>query len=188
MAKSPEEVQAAMIAGLKDKTGKSIDEWIGIVKACNLRKHGEIVAFLKSEHGLGHGYANLVVHSASDAAASGAADGEDLVAGQYAGAKAALRPLYEQIVTTVRQFGRDVDVSPKKSYVSLRRSKQFAVLQPSTATRRDEGINLKGVEPAGRLEASGSFSATVSHRVRLAQPSQIDAELMAWLRSACEKA
>ncbi len=81
-----------------------------------------------------------------------------------------------------------VEVSPKKAYVSLRRHKQFAILQPSTATRLDVGINLKDVEPSGRLEASGSFNAMLSHRVRLSGLEDLDADLTAWLHKAYREA
>ena len=93
-----------------------------------------------------------------------ATDSDALVDAQYAGAKAALRPIYDALLAVVRKFGKDVEVSPKKAYVGLRRNKQFAIIQPSTATRVDVGINLKGIKPAGRLEASGSFNAMVSHQ------------------------
>ena len=88
----------------------------------------------------------------------------------------------------MKSFGSDVEFAPKKAYVSLRRSKQFGLIQPSTATRIDVGLVLKGVAPAGRLEASGSFNAMVTHRVRLAGPGEVDAELIAWLRQAYEGA
>ena len=79
-----------------------------------------------------------------------------------------------------------VEISPKKAYVSLRRNKQFAIVQPSTATRVDLGINLKNIEATGRLELSGSFNAMVSHRVRLSKPGDVDAQVLAWLKAAYE--
>ena len=79
-------------------------------------------------------------------------------------------------------------MSPKKAYVSLRRSKQFAIVQPSTATRVDLGLNLKGNDATDRLEASGSFNAMVSHRVRLGSKKDVDAELKGWLKEAFERA
>jgi len=72
--------------------------------------------------------------------------------------------------------------------VSLRRSKQFGLIQPSTATRVDVGLNLKGVGAKGRLEASGSFNSMCTHRVRLENAKQVDAELPGWLRKACDNA
>lgn len=176
---------ASMIANLKTKTGKSLEEWVTITRAAKLEKHGERVAFLKAKHGLGHGYANLVAHSLAGGLAPAA--GDDPVAAQYAGAKASLRPAYDAIVAAVKQFGADVEIAPKKANVSLRRNKQFALVQPSTATRLDVGLNLKGVKPAGRLEASGSFSAMVSHRVRLEGGKGVDKELLGWLRQAYDR-
>jgi predicted transport protein len=183
----PEEQLAAMLANLPEKTGKSLEEWLKVVKATGLAKHGEIVKHLKSEHGVTHGYANQIANQAlANTAVS--ADAGDLVEEQYAGAKAALRPIYETLMAELKGFGNDVDVAPKKAYVSVRRKKQFAIVQPSTATRVDLGINLKGVPPQGRLEASGSFNAMVSHRVKLASKQEVDAEVKGWLKRAYDEA
>ncbi len=187
MAKSPEEMLASMIQNLKEKTGKSMDDWVKIAKASKAAKHGEIVKFLKEKHGIGHGYANLIAQTFLQAGQP-AAGGDELTDAQYAGAKAALRPTYEALIAAIRKFGADVEVSPKKTYVSLRRSKQFALIQPSTATRLDVGINLKGEKPTARLVASGSFNAMVSHRVRVSALADVNAELIGWLRQAYDAA
>lgn len=187
MAKSPEAMTASMIANLKEKTGRDMDFWVAICKGSKLTKHGELVQYLKTEHRITHGYANLIVHTALNSAAAAMPE-EDLVEAQYSGAKAGLRSLYEALLALVKQFGTDVEVAPKKAYVSLRRGKQFAIVQPSTATRLDVGINLKGTPATPRLEASGSFNSMVSHRVRLASVDDVDDELARWLRAAYEAA
>jgi len=184
MAKSPEEMLESMVANLKEKTGKALPQWLKITKASKLAKHGELVKFLKSEHGVTHGYANLIAQRTLAGADGSAPAGDDLVEQQYAGAKADLRPIYDALIAGVKKFGKDVEVAPKKAYVSVRRNKQFAIIQPSTKTRVDVGINLKGIKPTGRLEASGSFNAMVSHRVKLSERKDVDAELLAWLRDA----
>ncbi len=181
---TPEEMTASMIANLPEKTGKSLEQWLAIVGRSGLGKHGEIVKLLKGDHGMGHGFANLVAHKALQSDAGSAADAGDLVTEQYSGKKAGLRPIHDALLAAVRTFGADVEVAPKKAYVSLRRSKQFALIQPSTATRLDLGINLKGVPAAGRLEASGSFNSMVSHRVRLENVADVDQEVIGWLRQA----
>ena len=189
MAQSPEAALHSMIDNLATKTGKSLSEWVGVVRKSGLSKHGEIVAKLKKDHGIGHGYANLIAHQAKGSdAVSVAKGGVDLVAEQYAGPKAALRPIYDLLVKKIEAFGADVGLAPKKAYVSLRRSKQFGLIQPSTATRVDVGMNLKGVAPRGRLEPSGSFNSMCSHRVRLESVNQVDAELLGWLRQAYDHA
>lgn len=184
---TPEEMLASMEANLPEKTGKTLREWLKLVKASGAAKHGEIVKLLKSEHGMTHGYANLVAHRAL-ASSADMADGDDLVAAQYAGKKADLRPLYDRIAKSVSGFGGDAELAPKKTYVSLRRKKQFGLVQPSTATRLDVGLNLGDTPPSGRLEASGSFNAMVSHRVRVEKAADIDAELIGWLKAAYERA
>jgi hypothetical protein len=184
MAKSPEEIKAAMIAGLREKTGKSLEEWLKILRASKLAKHKEFMSLLKEKHGLTHGFANMIALQALQSDSHTAGDVDALVDAQYAGAKAGLRPIYDSLLAAVRKFGADVEASPKKAYVSLRRSKQFAIIQPSTATRIDVGINLKGTAPCGRLEASGSFNAMVSHRVRVSSANEVDKELLGWLRKA----
>lgn len=185
MAQSPEEMEATMARKLEEKTGRSLQQWVTVARATREDKHGKIVAHLKGEHGLTHGYANLVAHKALQRGAPPAED--DLVAAQYAG-KEALRPVYEAILDRVRGFGDDVEVAPKKTYVSLRRAKQFAIVQPATRTRIDLGIQLKDAAPASPRLEPGGFSGMVSHRVRVASRAEVDDELAGWLRQAYERA
>lgn len=184
MPQSPDEMAASMISNMKEKTGKTLDQWLKISRKSGLAKHGEIVKHLKGEHGLGHGYASLVAHKTLGSDAGSAASTDDLIEGQYAGPKADLLPIYEKLISAVKKFGSDVEIAPKKAYVSLRRSKQFGLIQPTTKTRVDVGINLKGREPEGRLEKSGSFNQMVTHRVRLEDVGQVDKELIGWLKDA----
>ncbi|MBU1311392.1 MAG: DUF4287 domain-containing protein [Gammaproteobacteria bacterium] len=169
---------------LEQSSGKSQAQWLELAGKQNFAKHSELVNWLKSEFGIGHGNANLIAHRAKQAAAGGEPAAEDLLAAQYGGAKAALKPLYDQLISYVQSLGPDIELSPKKAYVSLRRNKQFALLQPSTATRLDLGLNLKDVEPAGKLEASGSFNAMCSHRIRLSTAADIDDSVKHWLAEA----
>jgi hypothetical protein len=185
MVKTPEEMAASMIANLEEKTGKDLAGWLEITRASGLDKHGQIVKLLKSEHGMTHGYGNLVAHETLKAGSESPSE-TDLVDNQYSGAKADLRPIYDSLIAEISKFGADLEVAPKKAYVSLRRNKQFGIIQPSTKTRVDVGIHLKGTEPTGRLEPSGSFNAMVSHRVRLGSPDDVDSELVTWLKKAFE--
>jgi len=188
MAKSPAEAKAAMIAGLKEKTGKTLEAWLNLLKTSGLAKHKEMMTLLKTTHGITHGYANMIALQALGSDSHTATDDSALVDGQYAGKKAALRPVYEAILAAVKKLGKDVEVAPKKAYVSLRRDKQFAILQPSTATRLDVGLVLPGAEPTDRLETAGSFNAMVTHRVRVESADQVDKELLGWLRQAYSQA
>lgn len=169
---------------LEQSSGKSQAEWLELATIQNFSKHSELVNWLKSEFGLGHGNANLIAHRAKQAAAGGEPSAEELVSAQYSGAKAALKPLYDELISYIQNLGDDIELSPKKAYVSLRRNKQFALIQPSTASRLDLGLNLKGVEPTGKLEASGSFNAMCSHRIRLSTVADIDDSVKHYLAEA----
>jgi predicted transport protein len=92
------------------------------------------------------------------------------------------------LVEKLKKLGSDVEFVPKKAYVSVKRKKQFAIIQPSTKTRLDLGINIKGKEPQGKLEASGSYNAMVSHRVRLQSVEEVNDEVLQWLKEAYEAA
>ena len=183
MPKSPDELANTMIANFKEKTGKPLDQWIAIARKSGATKHGEIMKLLKGDHGMTHGFANLVALKTLKSDAASIGDAADLVAAQYAGDKAALKPIYDALIAVANSCGA-IEVAPKKAYVSLRRNKQFAIIQPSTKTRVDLGLNLKDEPAKGRLEKSGSFNAMVSHRVRIEKASEVDQEVKAWMKKA----
>jgi len=184
--KNIDKAEQTMIENLEKNYGKSLNEWINIVIVSGLKKHGEIVKYLKSEHEFTHGYAGLVAHKVlrSDAASGG---GDDKLINEQYKNKAELKKIYDIIIKEISQFGPELEISPKKAYVSLRVKRQFALIQPSTKSRLDIGINLKGTETTERLESSGSWNIMCSHRVRLTNESEVDSELIGWLRSAFEK-
>lgn len=175
-----------MLENLKINTGKSLDEWIQIVKSTKLQKHGEILKFLKGDHGFTHGFANLVAHKTlkSDAGSQG---DEDLLKNQYKG-KEHFKGLYDQLVAEISHFGSDTEFLPKKAYTSVKRKKQFAMLIPATKTRFDIGINLKGFEPKGILETDTKTNGMCSHRICLSSETDLTPEVYAWLKKAYELA
>lgn len=170
-----------MAANLEQKTGRSLDEWVALVRAQDLDKHGQMISYLKTEHGMTHGYANLVATQVR----SQPGNDVDLVAAQYAGPKAALRPIYEAVLAETASLGPDVEVAPKKTYVSLRRHKQFALVKPATRSQVEIGFNLAGEPGSDRLRPT---SGMCSHTLRLGSEEEIDAELRGWLRAAYERA
>lgn len=178
----------SMVKNLEGKTGKSIDQWVRIARDTGASKHGELVKSLKSKHGLTHGYANLVATRALQAAEGPRGGNDEIIASQYKDDKAGLRPIYDAVIAAVSTFGDDLEITPKKGYVSLTRDKQFAIIQPSTRTRVDIGLSLEAAKPKGRLEASGTFNAMVSHRVRLESVRDVDEDLIRWLRMAYDAA
>lgn len=177
----------AIDAGLVSKTGRSVDEWLAIARATGIERHKPLVDHLKAREGLTHGYANSVALRVFGSDPS-ATDDAAVTEAMFAGAKAALLPIHERLVGLMQAFGGDIELVAKKGYFSARRSKQFAILQPSTKDRYDLGLKLRDVEPSGRLEAAASFNAMVSHRVRLHAVAEVDADVSVWLRRAYDQA
>jgi predicted transport protein len=175
-----------MIANLNEKTGKSLEEWIDIVRGEKFDKHGQIVKYLKEVRGFTHGFANLVAHKAKESDAGSVENKADLIASQYKG-KEHFKPIYDKLIKTIQSFGSDIEIAPKKAYVSLRRKKQFAILNPATKTRFEIGINLKGQTPQGQLEAEKP-NAMCSHKINLSSIDDVDDEILEWIKAAYEKA
>ena len=178
---SPEEQAATMIRNMPEKTGKPLEDWIKIVHASGLEKHGQIVKLLKSDHGVTHGFANLIAAKSRE---TGETTPVDLVAAQYTG-KEVLRPIHDALIDFAKSLGSDVEIAPKKASVSLRRKKQFALITPATKSRIDLGLALKGEDASGRLE---TYNAMCSHRVRLESASDIDDDVKGWITEAYSRA
>ncbi len=179
--------ETTMVENLHKNTGKTLEQWIAIVRRENFEKHGEIIKFLKTEHAFTYGFANLVAHKARSSDAGSVEDKNELIAKQYQG-KEHFEALYEKLIAEIRQFGKDVEIAPKKAYVSLRRKKQFAILQPATKTRFEIGLNLKGQEPTSKLEAITKANSMCSHKINLSNVNDIDEEVIAWLQTAYDNA
>lgn len=176
----------AQIRNIEQQYGKPMSEWIAIVKESGLTKHTDIVAMLKSQYGISHGSAHRVALKAREAGMDKAAQasGRDPIEEMYSGKKAGLKPLHDALMTVITSFGTDIEQAPKKGYVSLRRKKQFAMIQPTTATRLDIGLILKGVPPTERLEDASGFNALFTHRVRVNTISDVDEQVITWLKQA----
>lgn len=175
-----------MIENLNKNTGKTLEQWIEIVNAQNLNRHGEIMKFLKGSQGLSHGFANLIALKAKGTDAGSAENPDDLITKQYRG-KEHLKPIYDKLISEILTFGNDIEIAPKNTYVSLRRKKQFALLNPATKTRFEIGINLKGQEAKGML-VEEKPNSMCSHKINLAKIEEIDEEVFRWIKLAYDRA
>lgn len=193
--------QAATITQLKNiqaKTGQRIAALHAAVAASGATKHGERRAWLMEHFKLGYGDANAVANffdktlpdlgdgpasKASTAVTAAAGDPLDTI---YSGPKAALRPLHLAVMAVVRGFG-PFEEAPKKTYISLRRQKQFAMVGPATKDSVEIGLNCKDLAPHARLKVQppGSMCQATT---RITQASEIDAALKGWLKRAYDAA
>lgn len=182
----PQAALATQLRNIEARTGKTRDELYRLIADSGLAKLGEQRSMLMQTLGLGYGDANTLAQMAKQAAVPAAPAGADPLDAIYTGAKAALRPLHEQLVARISGFGA-YETAPKKTYVSLRRKKQFAMLGPATKDQIELGINAKGLPTSPRLKVLPP-GGMCGYSVRLSRGDEIDAELLGWVRAAFEAA
>ena len=188
MPKSPKEMGEAIARNLPAKTGRTFEEWIDLTREKGPASRKERIAWLKSEHGIGTVTANFIAADAEGRSmAEEYADENALLDGMYAGERAALRPLYDELAKTARKLGPDVELTVCKTYVGIRRGRQFGMIRPTTRTRVDLGLVLPGAKAAGRLQNAGSIgNDRMTHRIEIASRKDIDAEVRRWLLAALD--
>jgi hypothetical protein len=181
----------AYLDNIQAKTGKTPQDFKAEADKQGLLKEGvktgQIVAWLKEDYGLGQGHAMAIVltlQNATQPRLTNAGKIDRL----FKGNKARWREPYEALVARIGKFGPDVSTKPTNTYISiLRKGRKLAVIQVSPE-RLDIGIKLKNEQPTGRFEAAGTWNSMVTHRVRISNPAQIDAEVLAWLKQAYQAA
>jgi hypothetical protein len=177
---------------LPAKTGRSLDEWLDLVKKSGPATEKERRDWLKTEHKLGTNSAWWIAERAegkggedSDPAAYLKA-AEGWVDEMFGGARAGLRPIYDELLKISRKLGTDVRFCPCKTIVPFYRNHVFAQVKPATRTRIDFGLSLKGVKVPKRLLDTGGQAKgdRITHRIPLTSLAEIDNEVKHWLKVA----
>jgi predicted transport protein len=178
--------EETMAANLLKNTGKSLEEWVALTRANQKGKHGETVKWLKETYDLGLFFADLIVHKANGTDAGSFSD-DELIEQQYKG-KEHLKSIYDKLIGEILAVANnDIEIAPKKGYVSLRTKKQFACLKPATKTRFEIELILKGQEAAGILETINGAGAMCTHKIKIEQEAELTPEVMKWVELAYKK-
>ncbi len=177
----------AYLDNIKAKTGKSPDDFRKIAEKKGLLKSGvkamQIVGWLKEDFGLGHGHA-MAIYAVLSSLKEKNTTPEESIGRHFTGSKSHWLGVFESLIKKIKGFGDDLNLGTTNTYISiLKGTKKFAIVQ-ITGERMDIGVKLKNVEPTKRFESSGSWNVMVTHRVRIIEPKQIDAEVLAWLKRA----
>ena len=94
---------ATQIANIEKNSDKKVAAWAVILSKSGFSKHGELVKFLKEEHGFTHGNANMLVHYAKQSHAGAAENEIDWIAEQYKG-KEELKKWYDKLMAEINKF------------------------------------------------------------------------------------
>lgn len=181
------------IATLKQKTGRSHEEWIVLVNKSGPATEKERRTWLQTKHGLGRNYAWWIAEQSVGKGDDGTEEtylkqADEYVEKMYSGAKESLRPIFSDLMTLGRSLGKDVKVCPCQTMVPLYRKHVFAQIKPTTRTRIDLGLALKDTKVPKRLIDTGGFEKKdrITHRIEITSPKDIDAEVKKWIKIAYE--
>jgi hypothetical protein len=183
------------IARLKEKTGRTLEEWVEFVQQSGPSTEPERRDWLKAEHGLGTNYAWWIAEQVEgkgqedrdpDAYLQAAAN---WVEAMFAGGKAEMRSVYDALLQLGLSLGDDVKACPCKTIVPLYRRHVFAQIKPAARNRIDFGLALDNTAPTERLLSTGGFEKgdRITHRFAITSLDDIDDEVKRWLRAAYER-
>ncbi len=183
------------VAELKQKTGRSLDEWLRFVKKSGPKDEKGRREWLKQEHGLGTNAAGWIAEQADgkgtefDDPDKYLKAAEGYVEEMFSGAKAALRPIYDQLLKLGLKVGKEAKACPCQTIVPLYRKHVFAQIKPTTQTRIDMGFALGDTKASGRLIDTGGFAKKdrITHRIPITSLADIDDEVKHWLKVAYDR-
>jgi hypothetical protein len=180
------------VATLKEKTGRSLEEWLALIQKEGPATEPERREWLKRKHGLGTNSAwwlaerSLGKGTEVDSPEAYLKAAEKYVEQMFSGKKAALRPLYRKLLELGYSMGKDVKACPCQTIVPLYRNHVFAQIKPSTNTRIDFGLALGNMKTPKRLIDTGGFAKKdrITRRIEITSLKDIDAEVKRWLKIA----
>lgn len=183
------------VAELKTKTGRTLEEWLKLIKKSAPKDEKARREWLKMEHGLGKNSAWWLAERAEGKASeiddpdSYLKAAEGYVEEMFSGGKAGLRPIYDAILKVGLKTGKDVKACPCQTIVPLYRNHVFAQIKPTTNKRIDIGFALGDMKPTGRLIDTGGFAKKdrITHRIPLEFVDDIDDEVKDWLKVAYDR-
>ena len=183
------------ITELKQKTGRSLEEWVAFIEKSGPKGEKERRTWLKEKHGLG---TNVAMGLAERAEGKGKemgdpdlylASAEHDVEKMFSGGKTQLRPLYEALLKLGLKTGKEAKACPCTTIVPLYRKHVFAQIKPTTQTRIDVGFALGDTKPTGHLIDTGGFAKKdrITHRIPITSMDDIDDEVKHWLKVAYDR-
>ncbi|GMN08556.1 hypothetical protein MTsPCn5_39460 [Croceitalea sp. MTPC5] len=174
MALGPKQMGEAILRNLKEKTGKTVDEWIALIEKNKLSEKEGIIYFLKKENGVGHFQAQKIFEhfTGKDSYENPEGFADKLFHSNRS------KELYKFVKSKILALGEDIRVQPCQTYIPFYRKNQFAIL----TTTKDEdlilAVNLPDDFSTDRFSDTSSIgSRRINHAVTLEKISDFDQEI-----------
>jgi uncharacterized protein DUF5655/uncharacterized protein DUF4287 len=183
------------MAELKQKTGRTLEEWLKLIKKEGPPTEQERREWLKTTFGLGTNNAWwFAERSVGKGEEVGDPDAylkaaEKYVEEMFSGKKGHLRPIYDALLKLGLKVGKDVKACPCQTIVPLYRNHVFAQIKPTTLTRIDFGLALGNMKTPKRLIDTGGLAKKdrITHRFEITSVKDIDDEVKRWLKVAYDR-
>ena len=184
----PDDMMAAVAASMAERTGRTLDEWVDLVRASGIDPldRNAVRRWLKSEHDVLQNSQWAIADAAARAAGWVPPTIEEYVDGQYAGPKVALRPIFDRLRQILQSFGDDVTIEGRSTYTPFVRRRQFAAVAAATRGRVDVGLRYSE-PPASALLTPATAPGQATHRLSLTAPEEITGEVESLLRAAYDQ-
>jgi uncharacterized protein DUF5655/uncharacterized protein DUF4287 len=188
MAQTPDAMMSAVSASLAARTGRSLDEWVALVRACGIDPldQNAVRAWLRSAHGVPQNSQWAIADAAARDAGWVRPTVSEYIDGQYRGAKAPLRPIYDALAAVITGLGDDVSVEGRGTYTPFVRGRQFAAIAPAAAGRVDLGLRFTQPPDSGRLQPARA-PGQATHKVSLRDVAEVDDDIRRLLQIAYDQ-
>ncbi|GIL37867.1 DUF4287 domain-containing protein [Roseiterribacter gracilis] len=174
---------ASVQASLERETGKTLAEWVKLAKKCPETKPKARADWLRENYGLGVNRAAQILHEAfppepgsEEPAAQRAALWKD----------AASLALLEKLEAAIAKLS-DVVPTQRKGFTAWSRKVQFAAAKPVKGGHLALGL---AIAVAGkRLVAAKNegWSERLTAKLVITKPSEIDRDVIAWIKQAADR-
>jgi predicted transport protein len=178
MAKTSGEFETEFIQTTKEKTGRSLEEWLNLTKTSGLKKQNEILDWLKKEYGLNHMQAQFVAGIYLNNGNPVFADEKALLDNQFIKCLE-MRPLFDAIAEKIISSFHGTQLIAKKTYLSFTASREFAAINAKPKEIR-LGLDLGELPFNDRVQKTklAGPMPRISHMVVLTDINQMDLALM----------
>lgn len=185
---NPNDMMAAVATSLKERTGRTLEEWVALVQASGIDPldQNAVRRWLRAEHGVPQNSQWAIADAAARAAGWVPPTLEQSIDEQYAGAKAALRPIFDRLRQVLESFGDDVKMEGRATYIPFVRRRQFAAVAAATRNRVDVGLRYTD-PPASGLLTPANAPGQATHRLSITSSTEIDDEVVRLLRTAYDQ-
>ncbi|MBK6390869.1 MAG: DUF4287 domain-containing protein [Saprospiraceae bacterium] len=187
MAKTSGEFEQEFIQSAKEKTGKSLEQWLPVVKASGLTKQMEITNWLKSSHELNHMQASLLAGLYLNHGMPVYQNESSLLDNQFIKSEQ-MRPLFEVVSRKIMSLFPDAQLIPKKTYLSFTATREFAAINIKPKEIR-LGVDLGDQAFDDTLQKSKLTGPMprISHMVVLTDIGQFDKKVISYLQASFDR-